>query len=231
MLESLRSVGREKLFGLLFVVALHGVALYGLWSYRIIPTPMDAITLMVNLINPPPPEQVKPPKPVPPKIEPLLRPSEPPPEPQQLVAETPVVVPDEPVVYAPPPPLQPVVEVPLPVAYVPPSPPPVVEAPPSPSQPVMLSGELSVACPERSPPVYPMLSKRMNEQGRVVLSVELGEDGRVANAEVKTSSGHRRLDEVALNTVKAWRCKPSVRNGIAVRAMALQPFNFILEGR
>ena len=75
-----------------------------------------------------------------------------------------------------------------------------------------------------------LLSKRMNEQGKVVLRVELGEDGRVANAEVKTSSGYRRLDDAALNTVKTWRCKPAMRNGVAMRAVALQPFNFILEG-
>lgn len=214
MLESLHSLKREQLIGLLFVLALHGAALYGLWSYRIIPTPVEAITLMVNLINPPPPEQPKPPKLEPPKPQMPRPPDPPPPEHQHLVAEAPVVKPDEPVVYAPP------------------SPPrPVIEAPPLPLQPVRLSGELSVACPERSPPDYPLLSMRMNEQGNVVLRVELGEDGRVANAEVKNSSGYKRLDEAALVTVKAWRCKPSVRNGAAVRAIALQPFNFILGER
>jgi protein TonB len=104
----------------------------------------------------------------------------------------------------------------------------VIEAPP---EPVVLASELSVNCPERSPPDYPSQSMRMNEQGKVVLRVELGEDGRVATAEVKTNSGYRRLDEAALNAVKTWRCKPSVRNGVAFRAVALQPFNFVLEGR
>ena len=210
MLKSLRSLKQEQLIGLLFVLALHGVALYGLWSYRLIPTPDEAITLMVNLINPQPPEQPKPPKPEPTKPRPpdLL-----PPEHPHLVAEAPVVSPDEPVAYSPPPP------------------PPVVEAPPLPPQPVVLAGELSVSCPERSPPEYPAFSIRLNEQGKVVLRVELGEDGRVTTAEVKTSSSYRRLDDAALNAVKTWRCKPSVRNGLAVRAMALQPFNFTLEGR
>jgi len=217
MFEALHHLDRGKLFGLIFVLVLHGVGLYGLWSYRIIPTPDEAITLMVNLINPPPPEQPKPkpepPKPPPPKprtIEP------PPPEHQHLVVEAPVVQPDEPVAYAPP---------------TPPPPHTVVEAPPSPPQPVMLSNELSVSCPERSPPDYPTLAKRMNEQGKVVLRVELGEDGRVANATVKTSSGHQRLDDAALGAIKTWRCKPLVQNGVAVRAVALQPFSFILEGR
>ncbi|TAN84235.1 MAG: energy transducer TonB [Gallionella sp.] len=221
MLEFLPRIKSEKLIGLLFVLALHGAGLYGLWSYRIIPTPDEAVTLMVNLINPPPPEQAKPPKPVPPPP-PKPRPPELPKHHQHLAVEAPVVLPDEPVEFVPPP-------APAPAVAAPPSPsPPVFEAPP---QPVVLSGELSVSCPERSPPHYPLQSKRFNEQGKVVLRVELGEDGQVADVAVKTSSGYRRLDDAALNAVKAWRCKPAMQNGIAVRAVALQPFNFILEGR
>lgn len=212
MLEDLRFRNQEKLLGVLFVLVLHGAALYGLWSYRIIPTPDEAITLMVNLINPPPPEQPEPPKPKPPKPPEAGPPDPPPPEPPQLVAEAPVAQPDEPVAYAPPPP-------------------PVIEAPPLPPQPVMLSNELSVNCPERAPPSYPSLSMRLNEQGKVLLRVELGEDGRVAGAELKISSGYRRLDDAALNAVRIWRCNPPTRDGVAVRAVALQPFNFILGGR
>ncbi len=166
---------------------------------------------MVNFITPEPQEQPKPPKQI----------KHPPPEipHTHLAAEAPVVSPDEPVVYVPPPPPQ------QPVA--------ATEAPqvPSqlPSQPVMLSSNLSVACPERSAPDYPLPSKWLNEQGKVVLRVELGEDGRVANAVVKTSSGYPRLDEASLNAVNTWRCTPSIHNGVAVRAIALQPFNFTLE--
>jgi len=107
----------------------------------------------------------------------------------------------------------------------------VVEAPPLPPQAVTLSSELSVSCLERTPPDYPSISMRMNEQGKVVLKVELGEDGRVARLEVKSSSGYQRLDSAALSAVKTWHCKPAIRNGMAVHAIALQPFNFILEGR
>lgn len=208
MFEALRHLDRGKLFGLLFVLVLHGAGLYGLWSYRIIPTPDEALILMVNFINPQAPEQPKPepPKPEPPKPRPIV-----PPEHLHLAVEAPAVLPDEPVTYVPPA--------------------PVVVAPPVPAQPVMLSGELSVSCPERSPPNYPARSKRLNEQGRVLLRVELGEDGRVSSAAVKTSSGFLLLDEAAASAVKTWRCKPAIQNGVAVRAVALQPFVFILEGR
>jgi protein TonB len=206
---ALRNLRHEQWIGICFVLILHAAALYTLWSYRIIPTPDEAITLMVNLINPPPPEQpkAKPPKP-PPK--PVPKPIEPP-KPQQLVAETPVVLPDEPV--APPPP-----------------PEPVIEAPPLPPQPVELSAELSVSCPVRSPPEYPRVSRRMNEQGKVILRVALNEEGRVEHVTIRTSSGYSRLDAAAVAAVKTWRCAPAIQNGIAVPAVALQPFVFILEG-
>lgn len=209
MLKFLRSLKPEQLFGLLFVLALHGAGLYGLWRYHLIPEPAEAVTLMVDLINPSPPD--KPPQPEPPK-QPRQRPIELR-QPRQLVAEAPVVLPDEPI--APPQPASP----PAPVAQV--------EVP----QVVTLSGELSISCPERSPPAYPAQSMRLNEQGRVVLRVELGVDGRIAGVAFKTHSGYSRLDEAAVSAVKTWRCKPAYRGGVAVAAVALQPFDFILEGR
>lgn len=207
MFDALRKLPPEQWFGLTLVIVLHGAALFVLWSYRILPTPDAAATLMVNLINPPAPEK---PQPEPPKPQPKPRPIEPP-KPQQLVAQAPVVLADEPV--APPPP-------PVPIA---------IEAPPMPPQPVMLSGELSVSCPERSPPSYPAHSMRMNEQGRVVLLVELNTEGRVSSVQVQTKSGYHRLDEAAVSAVKGWHCKPAIRNGVAVITTALQPFVFVLE--
>jgi protein TonB len=63
-----------------------------------------------------------------------------------------------------------------------------------------------------------------------VLRVELSEEGRVARAQVEKSSGHVRLDDAALAAVKTWKCYPPQREGRPVRAIALQPFNFVLEG-
>lgn len=227
-MELAKNFAWDKLAGLAFVFIVHGAVLYGLWSYKIIPVPDEAMTLMVNFISPPTPEQPKLPQPEPKPRQPS--PVEPLPSLPQLVVQAPVVLPDEPV--APPPPL------PEPVAI--PSPPslePVVIAPPAPpppqvtlpAEPVMLTGELSVICPDRVAPHYPEMSKRINEQGKVVLRVELGEDGKVSNATIKTSSGFSRLDEAALVAVKTWRCNPLIRNTFAVRAIALQVFNFSLS--
>jgi len=93
-----------------------------------------------------------------------------------------------------------------------------------------LSSELSVSCPTLTPPEYPAISRRMGEEGKLVLRVELDESGRIDDAKVINSSGYERLDAAALTAVKSWQCNPSLRNGQPVRAVALQPFNFVLQG-
>lgn len=214
----------NKLVGLLVVLAMHGALLYAAMSYKLIPPPEEAVTLFVNLINPPPPKKVELPppelpKPPPKKVElvkqkPIVQPQPAP----VLVAEAPVVSAAEPV--APPP--QPVIEAPAEL---------VVEVPVKPAQPVMMSSELSLACPQRTPPDYPAISRRLGEQGQVKLKVELDETGRVTSASVAESSGYKRLDAAGLAAVKSWRCNAATRDGKTVRAVALQPFDFILEGR
>jgi len=99
-----------------------------------------------------------------------------------------------------------------------------------PAGPVALSSELSLACPQRTAPNYPALSRRLNEQGVVVLQVTLNEDGAVAAARVQSSSGFVRLDTAALVAVRSWHCTLPTRNGQPVRATALQPFHFVLQG-
>jgi protein TonB len=209
--------------GLMFVIAIHGGILYFLFKQQLIPPPKQLATLMVNFIPSAKPKEEPQPEapPPPPKPKPERKP-----QPRQLVAKAPVVSPSEPV--APPPPPEP-----EPVSEPEPEPAPAVEAP-APQQmapgPVTLSSELSVSCPELNAPAYPALSKRLGEEGKLVLRVELDERGHVHVAQVVNSSGFKRLDEAALTAVKTWRCTPPIRNGQPVRAVALQPFNFVLQG-
>jgi protein TonB len=206
-METIRRLGAERAAGFLLVLAAHAAALWGLWSHRILVMPDEVVTLFVETITTPPPPPKEPPKPA--RLE-KPRPIDKP-QPQQLVAEAPVTSPAEPVA---------------------PAPPPVVEASPvRPAGPVSLGSELAVACPERSAPAYPPLSRRLNEEGKVVLRVELDEQGHISAARVATASGFPRLDEAALAAVKTWRCNPARRDGQPVRAVALQPFKFVLEGR
>jgi protein TonB len=96
--------------------------------------------------------------------------------------------------------------------------------------PVSLASELALACSERRAPPYPSVSRRLGEAGRVVLRVELDATGRVVQAQIVDSSGFSRLDAAALAAVRNWRCKPPRRDGQAVGAVALQPFDFTLDG-
>lgn len=197
-----------------FVVAAHGLLIGLLMAQRLLPMPSEAVTLMVNFIAP---SRVEPP--AAPKTPPKQAPVKPPPKPQvqQIVAELPPAKTAE-------------AAAPLPPSNL--NPPPAALSPPTPlpSGPVNLSGELSIACPERPAPAYPPMSRRLGETGKVILRVTLDESGKVAKAIVDRSSGFNRLDEAALNAVRNWRCTAAQRNGQASAASALQPFNFVLEG-
>lgn len=78
-------------------------------------------------------------------------------------------------------------------------------------------------------PVYPRLSRRMGEQGTALVRVWIGADGRPLQAHIRTSSGHARLDEVALATVLQWRFVPGQRAGVAQAMWALVPMRFVLD--
>ena len=142
--------------GMLFVLAFHGALLYVLWNQRLIPPPEQVAKIFVNFITMPKVEEVHkvdlpllPSKPKPkPKLEPKPKPK---PklklvekqQPQQLVPEEPVLSEEE-AITPPSPPVEMVeTSVPEPVPV------------PAPTGPVTLSTELSVTCPELSPPSYP----------------------------------------------------------------------------
>ncbi|GAA4005929.1 hypothetical protein GCM10022279_32460 [Comamonas faecalis] len=78
------------------------------------------------------------------------------------------------------------------------------------------------------PPVYPAVSRRLGEQGAVLLNVLIGTDGRVQKIEVKQSSGFDRLDRQALSTVSRWRFVPGTRNGTPEAMWYQQPIHFVL---
>lgn len=198
--------------GLVFVFAFHAILLGLLWHYRPLTHAAPTKTLFVDFVAPPLPEKRPPPERTPPRPQTVAKP-----QPRQLVAQTPVHTPDEPV--APPPPAEPAPE------PTPPAPPM-----PLPSRSVTLNAELSVGCPERPAPAYPPQARRLGEEGTVLLRVELDEQGRVDHIRIQNSSGYNRLDEAAIAAVRNWRCQAAMQQGRPVRAVALQPFRFVLQG-
>lgn len=78
-------------------------------------------------------------------------------------------------------------------------------------------------------PVYPPLSRRLREEGKVVLRVLIETDGSASRAEIRSSSGYERLDQAALQTVLKWRYLPAMRNGVPEAMWFNIPVNFVLE--
>ena len=78
-------------------------------------------------------------------------------------------------------------------------------------------------------PAYPRQSRRLNEQGQVVIRVFVAVDGSPQQGEIKTSSGFDRLDQEALRTVLRWRFVPGQRLGIPEAMWFNVPVNFVLE--
>ena len=81
------------------------------------------------------------------------------------------------------------------------------------------------------PPIYPMMSRRMGEEGSVMLRVHVGADGRPMRVTVVQGSGFERLDDSALRVVQRWRFIPASRAGEAVDADVTVPIVFKLEDR
>jgi protein TonB len=78
-------------------------------------------------------------------------------------------------------------------------------------------------------PPYPRQSRRMGEEGTVIVRVLISVQGSAEKAELRTSSGYDRLDQAALETVQRWRYVPGKRNGEAVTMWFNVPIRFVLE--
>ncbi|MBI2306355.1 MAG: energy transducer TonB [Rhodocyclales bacterium] len=201
---------RLSLRAIALIVAAHGGLLALLVSLDVVPLPPVVSTLVVDLIQPaapkPPPEIVKPqPRPVEVKPQPRRQPT---PTPQPILA-------------APVESAAPAVEVPQ--ARTPPPPP----APPTPvtvSQPRFDADYLS-----NPAPAYPPLSRRLGEEGKVVLRVHVEPAGHPSQVELKTSSGSPRLDQAAQDAVRRWQFIPAKRGDEAVAAWVLVPIVFNLK--
>ena len=76
--------------------------------------------------------------------------------------------------------------------------------------------------------VYPQMSKRMGEQGKVVLRILVGENGKPDQVQVQTSSGFSRLDEAGRQAALRVLFKPHMEDGRAVPVYVILPLNFQL---
>ncbi|WP_027996921.1 energy transducer TonB [Simplicispira psychrophila] len=209
------------------VVLFHAAALWALQSglaHKAVEIIIPA-EVIAQIVAPPAPE-VKPPPPAPPP--PVPRPAvvkKPTPRPAPVplaVADPRPAPPNAPLVAAPEPTPNPAPPAPAPMAApaaaAAPAAPPRIELPSS-----------NAAYLNNPAPSYPSISRRMGEQGKVLLRVLISAEGVPEKIEIRQSSGYDRLDRHAQDTVQRWRFVPGKRNGVAEAMWNLVPINFVLE--
>lgn len=210
------------------ILVLHGVAAWGLLQVQAVRDSLVAAAPMfVDLLAPPAPEVPRlppppatpaPPRPTPPKAVTAAAPR---PEP----APAPFVAPVEPVppepVLAPAPPAPPT----PPAPPAPPAPPPPPPAPPAPTL-IPPSAIQYLVLPDV---VYPSASRRLGEQGLVVVAVFVDTEGVPQQVEVVQSSGFDRLDRAAVAGVRKARFRPYTEHGRPMAGWARIPTPFELE--
>jgi len=78
-------------------------------------------------------------------------------------------------------------------------------------------------------PVYPVLSRKRGEEGRVVVKVLVSVKGELRSAEIIASSSHSMLDRAALEAVKKAAFLPAIVNGRPVESATKLAYRFELE--
>ena len=82
---------------------------------------------------------------------------------------------------------------------------------------------------DNPPPDYPRAARRRGHEGLVMLSVNVGVDGKAQAVEVKETSGFDLLDRAALLAVREWRFDPATRGGAPVEMTVDVPVRFELR--
>lgn len=191
----------------------------------------EAAAMMVSLISTPAPETVpevaeiipepqSEPKPIIRKPEPVKKAVKPAPVPRSA---EPVTVPEVVPVAAAAPSIAPVSE-PV-VAQQEPS---VIEDVKV-EQEVIESPKFGAAYLHNPAPKYPSLSRRIGEEGRVLLRVLVAASGAAESVEIEAGSGSVRLDQAAMAAVKKWRFIPAKRDKEPVSAFVIVPIQFTLN--
>jgi protein TonB len=165
--------------------------------------------LVVRLIeSPPSAPEVVPPEPTPPRPQPVRR-------------RVPVEAPQPVLTVAP--------EAPAPAVSVAPQPPapPVAEIAPAP--PIVTVARFDADYLSNPKPIYPVASRRLSEEGKVMLRVKVSPGGTALSVDVKQSCGFPRLDEAAKAAVERWKFVPARRGDEAIESWVSVPVVFSLQ--
>jgi protein TonB len=200
-------------------VAILGLLAVAIPSERLAELSRPIAVRLIELAPEAPPPRPKPPPPLP----------KPPPRPKPA---TPVLAPPPVLAVAS------LVESPVAASFtVAPQPPAPVSAPaivaaptPAPAPaPALIDARFDADYLDNPKPLYPHASRRLGEEGKVVLRVFVSAEGDAKQVEVKHSSGFQRLDLAAEKAVARWRFVPARRGEQAVTAWVVVPIVFSLD--
>ena len=143
--------------------------------------------------------------------------------PHNLIA---TLLPDTPKAEIPPPPplpefapppvaIAPIIDIPIEIV---PSP-TAITVPPAPVEPAVVVDQTRARAllATHTTPDYPPVSRRLGEQGTLKLKLVITPSGTVGEATVESSSGFKRLDDTAVQWVKAhWKYQPAFQGTKAI---------------
>jgi protein TonB len=207
---------RAKLAPLGTVIVFHALLFYVVSSGlldRVVQAAMPQ-TVFVSFVTPPPPPKTPPPA-----------------APKVLSLAPPPLVAPPPVLQLPPVVNTVLATLPAPNA-APEKAPAVVAAVVAPNAPAstgpktITTGVEYIQAPQ---PVYPSQSRRLGEQGKVVLRVLVNEKGHADQVVVQSSSGSARLDEAGRQAALRALFKPHLEDGRPVAVFVIVPLNFELS--
>lgn len=216
---------RERRWTLVLVALAHVAAIIGITRLADTPAPAPATPISVALIELPVP------LPAPPVAPPANRPK-----------TTPVARAPQPRAPAPAPTVESAsairgAAVTLPAPPVAPRALPANPPPPAPGRatpeapPAVVAARFDAAYLSNPAPVYPPLSRRLREEGKALLHVQVSAEGLPAKVELAESSGFGRLDSAARESVLRWHFVPARQDGHAVDAWVIVPIIFKLQGQ
>jgi protein TonB len=203
------TVHRFSLAGIAAIVAAHLALLVLLTTLRVIPLPTALAPLMVQIVPSAatPTPQISPPVPKPPERKVTPQPTTVPRlQPQMIAAQTPATASEST------------------TAVVNNTP-----APPTPPSTTVTQARFDADYLQNPAPSYPALSRRLGEEGKVILRVQVEANGRPGQIEVRSSSGSPRLDQSALDAVARWKFIPAKRGDETISAWVLVPIVFNLK--
>jgi protein TonB len=184
-----------------------------------IPPPGPLTVKLIEALRPAQVAQpVSTPKPQPAPVAPTV------PKPRPVLAMTPD---QQPVAASTPtvaPPAPPAPAAPEPVARVAANP-----TPTAPSATPVTAARFNAAYLNNPEPKYPPLSRRLGEEGKVLLKVRVSSDGTAATVDLEKSSNYDRLDEAARQAVARWRFIPAKRGDEPIEASVIVPIVFRLD--